>query len=134
MTCVPWMKVSAVQVVMTVVTVASSMAFGTSLAAQCVTVDPVVPAVRVDPLDATGAAQVMQPVTMTARRARSGSGPVRVTYQIVDEDSTGPQRVGITADPQLEWRSGDSGPAIGASRSKPYALLRSEKWRWARAR
>lgn len=113
-------------IMMTVVTVASSMAFGTSVAAQCVTVDPViVPAVRVDPLDTTGAAQIMQPVTMTFRRAGPGSGPVRVTYQIVDEDSTGPQRVGITAGPQLEWRSGDSGRNIGASRNEAYALLRS---------
>src|SRR5438128_857373 len=111
---------------MTVVTVASSMAFGSSVAAQCMTVDPViVPAVRVDPLDATGAAQIMQPVTMTFRRAGPGSGPVRVTYQIVDEDSTGAQRVGVTSGPQLEWRAGDSGRNIGASRNEAYALLRS---------
>ena len=66
------------KLVMTVATVASSMAFGTSVGAQCVTVDPViVPAVRVDPLDATGAAQIMQPVTMTFRRA-GDEGRLRV--------------------------------------------------------
>ncbi len=103
-----------------------TLAFGTSVSAQCVTVDPViVPAVRVDPLDATGAAQVMQPVTVTFRRVGSETGPVRITYQIVDEDSTGPQRVGITSGPRLEWRSGESGRNIGASRNEAYALLRS---------
>ena len=97
------------KLVMSVVAVASPLAFAAPVAAQCVTVDPViVPAVRVDPLDATGAAQVMQPVTITFRRAGMANGPVRVIYQIVDEDSTGAQRVGITSGPQLEWRSGDS--------------------------
>jgi hypothetical protein len=114
------------KLVMTGIAVASSLAFSTSLAAQCVTVDPViVPAVRVDPLDTTGAAQIMQPVTMTFRRVGLDHGPVRVIYQIVDEDSEGPQRVGITSGPQLEWRAGDSGRNIGASRNEAYALLRS---------
>jgi len=119
--------VSEVQkLVMTAVTVASSMTFGTSVAAQCVTVDPVVvPALRVDPLDATGAAQIMQPVAITFRRVGLENGPVHVTYQIVGEDSTGAQRVGITSGPQLEWRGGDSGRNIGASRNEAYALLRS---------
>ena len=114
------------KLVMTGMAVASSLAFSSPLAAQCVTVDPViVPAVRIDPLDTTGAAQIMQPVTVTFRRVGPGHGPVRVIYQIVDEDSEGPQRVGITAGPQLEWRSGDSGRNIGASRNEAYALLRS---------
>jgi hypothetical protein len=114
------------KLVMTVAAIASSLAFGTSVAAQCVTVDPVVvPALRVDPLDATGAAQIMEPVTITFRRAGLATGPLRVTYQIVDEDSAGAQRVGITTGPQLEWRSGDSGRNIGALRNEGYALLRS---------
>jgi hypothetical protein len=111
---------------MTGMMAASSFAFSMPLAAQCVTVDPViVPALRVDPLDTTGAAQIMQPVTITFRRVGAGNGPLRVTYQIVDEDSTGAQRVGVTSGPQLEWRAGDSGRNIGASRNEAYALLRS---------
>lgn len=103
-----------------------ALAFGSSVAAQCVTVDPViVPDLRIDPLDATGAAQIMQPVALTFRRAGLDSGPVRVTYQIVDEDSAGVQRVGISSGPQLEWRGNDSGRNIGASRNEGYALLRS---------
>ena len=114
------------KMVMSIATLASSLAFATSASAQCVTVDPViVPAVRVDPLDATGAAQVMQPVTITFRRVGLENGPLRVTYQIVDEDSTGAQRVGVTGGPQLEWRSGESGRNIGATRNEAYALLRS---------
>jgi hypothetical protein len=105
---------------------AGALALAAPLHAQCVTVDPViVPAVRVDPLDTAGAAQIMQPVTMTFRRAGAATGPVRVIYQIVDEDSEGPQRVGVTAGPQVEWRSGDSGRNIGAARNEAYALLRS---------
>ena len=101
-------------------------AIGTPAAAQCVTVDPViVPDVRVDPLDAAGAAQVMQPVTMLFRRVGVGSAPVTVAYQIVDEDSSVQSRVGITGGPQLEWQSGDSGRNIGATRNEAYALLRS---------
>jgi hypothetical protein len=114
------------KLVMAVMTFASSVAFGAPAAAQCVTVDPViVPALRVDPLDTTGAAQIMQPVTITFRRAGPGTGPLHVTYQIVDEDSSGPQRVGVTSGPQLEWRAGDSGRNIGAARNEAYALLRS---------
>lgn len=101
-------------------------AFGTTAAAQCVTVDPVIIAdVRVDPLDATGAAQVMQPVTMMFRRVGVGNAPITVTYQIVDEDSSVRSRVGVTGGPQLEWRSDDSGRNIGATRNEAYALLRS---------
>lgn len=111
---------------MTVMTVASSLAFGTSLSAQCVTIDPViVPAVRIDPLDAAGSAQVMQPVTMTFRRAGVVADQVHVTYQIVDEDSPGTPRVGVTSGPEVEWRSDDSGRNIGASRNEAYASLRS---------
>jgi hypothetical protein len=114
------------KLVMTIATAASFLAFCPAVAAQCVTVDPVlVPALRVDPLDTAGAAQIMQPVTMTFRRVGIGTGPVHITYQIVDEDSDGPQRVGVTSGPQLEWRSGDSGRNIGASRNEAYALLRS---------
>ncbi|OHD02265.1 MAG: hypothetical protein A2885_10045 [Sphingopyxis sp. RIFCSPHIGHO2_01_FULL_65_24] len=98
----------------------------TTAAAQCVTVDPVILAdVRVDPLDATGAAQVMQPVTMMFRRVGVGNAPITVAYQIVDEDSSVRSRVGVTGGPQLEWRSDDSGRNIGATRNEAYALLRS---------
>jgi len=114
------------KLVMAIVAIAASPAFSTALSAQCVTVDPVVsPAVRIDPLDTAGAAQIMQPLTVTFRRVGLQNGPLHITYQIVDEDSTGPQRVGVTAGPQLEWRSGDSGRNIGASRNEAYALLRS---------
>lgn len=95
-------------------------------AAQCVTVDPViVPDVRIDPLDAAGAAQFVQPVTMMFRRVGVGNAPITVAYQIVDEDSSVQSRVGITGGPQLEWRSDDSGRNIGATRNEAYALLRS---------
>jgi hypothetical protein len=111
---------------MTVMAAASSLAFGTAASAQCVTVDPViVPAVRIDPLDAAGSAQIMQPVTITFRRVGAAADQVRVAYQIVDEDSPGPPRVGVTSGPQLEWRSDDSGRNIGASRNEAYASLRS---------
>jgi hypothetical protein len=111
---------------MTVMAVASSLAFGTSLSAQCVTVDPViVPAVRIDPLDAAGPAQIMQPLTMTFRRVGTAADQLHVTYQIVDEDSPGPPRVGVTAGPPLEWRSDDSGRNIGAARNEAFAPLRS---------
>jgi len=111
---------------MAVAAAVSTFAFGTSARAQCVTVDPlIVPDVRFDPLDATGAAQIMQPVTMTFRRVGPDTGPVHVTYQIVDEDSGAAQRIGLTSGPQVEWRSGDSGRNIGAARNEAYALLRS---------
>jgi hypothetical protein len=105
---------------------ATALAVATPASAQCVTADPViVPAVRIDPLDTAGAAQIMQPVTMTFRRTGAGTAPLRVIYQIVDEDSEGAQRIGVTSGPQVEWRSGDSGRNIGAARNEAYALLRS---------
>ncbi len=110
---------------MAVAAAVSPFAFGAAAAAQCVTVDPlIVPDVRFDPLDATGAAQLMQPVTMTFRRVGPDTGPLRVTYQIVDEDSGAAQRIGLTAGPQVEWRSGDSGRNIGAARNEAWTKPR----------
>lgn len=113
-------------------TAASVIAFATvSLgapiaAAQCVTVDPViVPQVRVDPLDASGAAELVQPLFVTFRRAAVDSQPLTVRYQIVDEDSSAIARVGLSQGPIVEWSSSDSSRDIGALRNESYALLRT---------
>lgn len=94
--------------------------------AQCVTVDPViVPEVRLDPLDAAGAAQIVQTVSLQFRRTGVGTGPVRIAYQIVDEDSAVQARVGASGGPQIEWRGDDAGRNIGATRNEAYAPLRT---------
>lgn len=104
----------------------SAASFASPALAQCVTVDPtVVPDLRVDPLDAAGAAQVVQPVGLMFRRVGTATAPLTVAYQIVDEDSPIQSRVGVTAGPQVEWRSDDTGRNIGAYRNEAYALLRS---------
>jgi len=100
---------------------------GTDAAAQCVSVDPViVPDVRIDPLDTAGAAQIVQPVSLIFRRSGVGNGSIHVTYQILDEDTNG-QRIGVTAGPEVEWRSGTSARNIGASRNESFTLLRSDE-------
>ncbi len=100
--------------------------WGAPAAAQCVTVDPViVPDIRLDPLDPTGAGQAIQPLQITFRRTGTDTTPLKVLYQIVDEDSPVQSRVGATAGPQIEWRSDDTSRPIGASRGDAYALLRS---------
>jgi len=107
-------------------TVVAAMICGAPLAAQCVSMDPViVPDIRVDPLDATGAAQAVQPLTLTFRRTGTVAAPIKVFYQIVDEDSPVQSRVGVTTGPRVEWRSDDASRMIGASRGDAYALLRS---------
>lgn len=94
--------------------------------AQCVVADPVaVPDISVDPLDATGANELVQPLTLRFRRVGVDTPPLTVTYQIVDEDSSVAMRIGMDAGPQVEWRSNDSGRDIGALRRESYALLRS---------
>jgi spore coat protein U-like protein len=94
-------------------------------AAQCVGIEPaVVPEVIVNPLAATAASQIVQPVTLRFRRIGVGSAPVTVTYQIVDEDSPIQSRVGLSAGPQVDWRS-DDGRNIGVPRNEGSALLRS---------
>lgn len=106
--------------------VASSPFLVTSVAAQCVTADPaVVPDIRIDPLDASGSNQVVQPVTLRFKRIGVGTPPLTVTYQIVDEDSPLQMRVGMNGGPQIEWRSNDTARDIGALRRESYALLRS---------
>lgn len=99
---------------------------GVSAAAQCVIFDPAAaPDIRVDPLDASGSAQIMQPLNLTVRRSGTDSAPIKVLYQVVDEDSPIRPRVGTTGGPQIEWRSTDSSRNIGATRNETYALLRS---------
>ncbi|MBI1404999.1 MAG: hypothetical protein GC145_02610 [Caulobacter sp.] len=94
--------------------------------AQCATVDPViVPQLRVDPLDAGGPAELVQPFVLTFRRAGVGADPVTVHYQLVDEDSSVLSRVGRSQGPTLEWQSQESARQIGAFRGEGYALLRS---------
>jgi len=117
------------KLMMTLSLAAAPAAFCAPAAAQCVTIDPVVvPDLRIDPLDATGPAQVMQPTMLNFRRTGSDTAaPLTVIYQILDEDSTVQSRVGASAGPQIEWRSNDSGNNIAASRSEAYALLRSAK-------
>src|SRR3546814_4268102 len=91
---------------MTLSLAAAPAAFCAPAAAQCVTIDPVVvPDLRIDPLDATGPAQVMQPTMLNFRRTGSDTAaPLTVIYQILDEDSTVQSRVGASAGPQIEWR------------------------------
>lgn len=112
--------------IIAILLMSSATMFATSAAAQCVTVDSaVVPNLRVDPLDASGAAQVIQQTDLTFRRIGLGTEPLTIAYQIVDEDSPVQSRVGLTEGPQVEWRSNDSGRNIGAYRNEAYALLRS---------
>src|SRR3569623_965698 len=95
-------------------------------AAQCVVADPTaVPDISVDPLDATGANELVQPLTLRFRRVGVATPPLTVTYQIIDEDSSVRMRVGMDAGPQIEWQSNDAGRNIGALRRESYALLRS---------
>lgn len=94
--------------------------------AQCVTVEPqVAPVVRLDPMDATGPAEVVQPLSLAFRRANMGASDLVVHYQIVDEDSSTRSRVGRAAGPLIEWRAEGSQRDIGVFRSEAYALLRS---------
>jgi len=94
--------------------------------AQCVVADPTaVPDISVDPLNATGANELVQPLTLRFRRIGIDTPPLSVTYQIVDEDSSVRPRVGMDAGPQIEWQSNDAGRNIGTLRRESYALLRS---------
>lgn len=94
--------------------------------ASCVNIEPViVPQVRLDPLDAAGPGELMQPLVVTFRRAGVDTTPIKVTYQIVDEDSNVQSRVGVTRGPAVVWQSQDSAREIGAFRSEAYPLLRS---------
>lgn len=96
--------------------------------AQCVTVEPqVAPSIRLDTMDATGPAEVMQPITLTFRRADLNTSDLVVHYQIVDEDSSTRSRVGRAAGPLIEWQGEGSSRDIGVSRSEAYALLRSAR-------
>lgn len=104
----------------------SALAVAPAAWAQCVTVDPVIiPQVRVDPMDAAGAAELVQPFQLTFRRAAVGSEALTVRYQIVDDDSAAIARVGQSQGPLVEWTGPDSPRNIGALRSEAYALLRS---------
>ncbi len=113
---------------MTLAVAVASMGWSAAAAAQCATVDPaVVPDMRIDPLDTTGAAQLMQPATLNFRRTGADATPLTILYQILDEDSPVHARVGASAGPQVEWRSDDTGRDISVSRGDAYALLRSGK-------
>ena len=96
--------------------------------AQCATVDPVVvPQVRLDPLDAAGPAELVQPLVLIFRRTEMNAPPLTIRYQIVDEDSSLRSRVGVTQGPMVEWQGADSSRDIGAFRSEAYSLLRSSR-------
>ena len=104
---------------------AASALSGTALA-QCATIDPVIiPQVRVDPLDASGPGELVQPFVLTFRRTGVDTEPLMVRYQIVDEDSNIQSRVGLSQGPTVEWQGEDSVREIGAFRSEAYSLLRS---------
>ncbi|MGZ9113607.1 MAG: hypothetical protein ACXW3K_03210, partial [Brevundimonas sp.] len=107
-------------------TAASSLP-GAALA-QCATVDPVVaPQIRLDPLDAAGPGELVQPLILTFRRTGLDTSPLTIRYQIVDEDSNLRSRVGVTRGPALMWQGEDSSRDIGAFRSEAYSLLRSSR-------
>lgn len=94
--------------------------------AQCATIDPVVvPEVRLDPMDAAGAAELVQPFTLTFRRAGVDLQPIQIRYQILDEDSAIRPRVGISEGPVVSWQSSDSNRDIGGLRNQAYALMNS---------
>lgn len=95
-------------------------------AAQCVTVDPVIiPQVRIDPLDASGAGALVQPFYLTFRRAAMHDDPIRIRYQIVDDDSAAIARIGLFQGPTVEWTSVGASRDIGALRHESYSLLRT---------
>lgn len=105
---------------------AASPLFVTQAAAQCVSADPAsVPDISIDPLDAAGSSEVVQPLTLKFRRVGVETPALNIAYQIVDEDSSLRMRVGMDAGPEIEWRSDDSARDIGALRRDTYALLRS---------
>ena len=94
--------------------------------AQCVTIDPVVvPQVRLDPMDAAGAAELAQPFSLTFRRATVDGSPIRLRYQILDEDSSILSRVGLSEGPVVAWQGSDSSRDIGGLRNQGYALMNS---------
>lgn len=112
---------------LTLIAVAASFLPGVAFA-QCATVDPVVvPQVRVDPLDAAGPGELVQPLILTFRRSGLDTAPLTVRYQIVDEDSNLRSRVGVSQGPVVEWQGEDSSRDIGAFRSEAYSLLRSSR-------
>ena len=112
--------------VMIAATAASS--FSGAAFAQCAAVDPVVvPQIRVDPLDAAGPAELVQPLILTFRRTDMNVAPQTIRYQIVDEDSNLRSRVGVTRGPVVEWQGEESSRDIGAFRSEAYSLLRSSR-------
>lgn len=114
----PWLMMSAA--------ISGLVATAGVAAAQCVVVEPqVAPTIRLDPMDATGPAEVVQPITLTFRRADLSTSDLIVHYQIVDEDSSTRSRVGRAAGPLVEWQGEGSSRDIGVFRSEAYALLRS---------
>lgn len=106
---------------------AASMLFAAgAAAAQCVSVDPVlVPDIRVDPLDASGPAELVQPLALTFRRTGLDGAPITVRYQIVDEDSSLRSRIGRSVGPLVQWQGEDSVRDLGAFRGEAYSQLRS---------
>lgn len=96
--------------------------------AQCAMVDPVVvPQLLIDPLDASGPAELVQPLMLTFRRTGTDAavGSLAIRYQIVDEDSNVQSRVGESRGPTVEWQAPGSSRDVGAFRSEAYSLLRS---------
>lgn len=109
-----------------VIAATAASSFAGAAWAQCASVDPVVvPQVRVDPLDAAGPGELVQPLILTFRRTGVDTAPVMIRYQIVDEDSSLRSRIGLSKGPTVEWQGQDSSRDIGAFRSEAYTLLRS---------
>ena len=105
---------------------AASVLIAPSAWAQCATVDPVVvPEVRLDPMDATGAAELAQPFTLIFRRATVDTQPIQLRYQILDEDSAIRSRVGLSEGPVVTWQGSDSSRDVGGLRNQAYALMNS---------
>ena len=105
---------------------ALSAVAASAVQAQCVTVDPVaLPQVRLDPLDAAGAAELAQPFVLTFRRATVDDQPIQIRYQILDEDSVIRPRVGVSQGPVIFWQGADSARDIGGLRNQAYALMNS---------
>ncbi len=94
--------------------------------ANCAGVQPVqVNQVRIDPLDAQGPAEVLQPFTLSFNRASADDAPVMIEYQIMDEDSPVRARVGDFKGPTVDFAARDTGKNVAVFRSDAFSPLQA---------
>ncbi len=115
----------------TLLAIGAAWIWAGAVQAQCATVEPVAaPEIRLDPLNARGAGELMQPFLLTFHRVGSTETATDLRYQIVDEDSNVVARVGLSQGPAIEFQSADASNEIGAFRSEAYALMRTGRARF----